>query len=55
MTDLCFIASYYVFLVGKTNDLELTKPIYTVWLEELMLVAVEVPQSSSDKCFIVLF
>lgn len=55
MTGLLFSASYYGFFVGKTDDLEFTKPIYTVQLEGLMLVAVEVPQSSSDKCFVLLF
>lgn len=55
VTGLPFIASYCGSLVGRTNDLEFTKCSCAVLLEGLMLVAVKFPQSSSDKCFILLF
>lgn len=55
MTLLLLIASYNVFFVRRTNNLELIKLIYIVRWEGLSLLAVEVPESSSDKCFRLLF
>lgn len=55
MTLLLLSASYNVFFVRRTNNLELIKLIYIVRWEGLSLLAVEVPESSSDKCFRLLF